>query len=568
MTDYPVLDLIPFWFSFDKSSLQNDHMKKFFPLFACLFLCSNQYAQTDIQNRSLKQLNEVLRNAHDFDQQKQAGIDSLNQLLAAAGNNNLSALFKGYENLYSAYKVFQYDSSYNYAKKMLAVALRLNDPSLINYARIKMGFSLLSSGMYKETLDSLSAIQISAVTDSDRAEYYFLMGRYYYDLGDYDKDQYHTPRYNEKGAQYIDSALAFCDKNSYDYIYYEGLKELKSGNRADAKRNFDQLLARTGLTPHQVAITASTLSDLYIQNGDNSPAILLLIKAMIADVQSSTKETSAAFILSTLLYKKADIKNASVCINRAFSDAVFFGARQRKVQVGDVLPLIEAQKYAIAEQQKTKLLWYAGLVTFLLLLVVALTIIVLKQLKELKRAQKVILEAHRNMQEANRRLSEINEKLNDANKIKEEYIGYFFNVNSEFFDKIERFKKSIDQKLTDRKYDEIRFLVNNINLKREKEDLLKHFDRAFLKLFPNFVAEFNELFREEDRIEPADNELLNTDLRIFALARMGIHENEKIAHILQYSVNTINTYKTRIRNKSIVPNEEFEKRIMQIKTVE
>lgn len=543
-------------------------MKSFFLVIACLFLLSNQYAQTDTLARSLNQLNEVLLHVRDFDQQKQAGIDSLKQQLAFTLKNDLPALFRSYENLFSAYKVFQYDSSYNYAKKMLAVALRLNDPSLINYARIKMGFSLLSSGMYKETLDSLSAIQINAVPDSCRAEYYALMGRYYYDLGDYDKDQYHTPRYNEKGAQYIDSALAFWNKASYDYIYFTGLKQLRSGNRADAKRNFDLLLARPSLTLHQVAVTASTLSDLYIQTGDNTAAILLLIKAMIADMQSSTKETSAAFILSTLLYKKADIKNASVCIKQAFSDAVFFGARQRKVQVGDVLPLIEAQKYAIVEQQKTKLLWYAGLVTFLLLLVVALTIIVLKQLKEGKHKQKVILEAHRNTQEANRRLSETNEKLNDANKIKEEYIGYFFNVNAEFFDKIERFKKSVDQKLTDRKYDEIRFLVNNINLKREKEDLLKHFDRAFLKLFPNFVAEFNELFREEDRIELADNELLNTDLRIFALARMGIHENEKIAHILQYSVNTINTYKTRIRNKSIVPNDEFEKRIMQIKTVD
>jgi hypothetical protein len=537
-------------------------------LFTSLFLFSNQHAQTDTLARSLKQLNEVLQQAHQFDQQKQAAIASLKQLPNVTNNNDLPALFRGYENLYSAYKVFQYDSSYNYAKKMLAVAVRLNDPFLINYARIRMGFSLLSSGMYKETLDSLTAIHIKAVPDSCRAEYYALMGRYYYDLGDYDKDQYHTPRYNEKAALYIDSALLLWDKNSYDYIYYEGLKELRSGNRAGAKRNFDQLLYRTGLSPHQIAITASTLSDLYIQNGDNDHAILLLIRAVIADVQSSTKETSAAFILSTLLYKKGDIKNASVCINQAFSDAVFFGARQRKVQVGDVLPLIEAQKYAIIEQQKTKLLWYAGLVTFLLLLVVVLTIIVFKQLKKLKRAQHAILEAHRNMQEANRRLSETNEKLNDANKIKEEYIGYFFNVNAEFFNKIERFKKSVEQKLTDRRFDDIRFLVNNINLKREKEELLKHFDRAFLKLFPNFVAEFNDLFREEDRIKLHDDELLNTDLRIFALIRMGIHENEKIAHILQYSINTINTYKTRIRNKSTVPNDEFEKRIMQIKTIQ
>ncbi|HEX6427292.1 MAG TPA: tetratricopeptide repeat protein, partial [Niastella sp.] len=131
-------------------------MKKFLLLSACLFLFSNQYAQTDTLARSLKQLNVVLQQAPDFDQKKQAGLDSLKQLLAAVNNNDLPVLFRAYENLYSSYKVFQYDSSYTYAKKMLAVALRLNDASLINYARIKMGFSLLSSGMYKETLDSLS----------------------------------------------------------------------------------------------------------------------------------------------------------------------------------------------------------------------------------------------------------------------------------------------------------------------------------------------------------------------------------------------------------------------------
>jgi DNA-binding NarL/FixJ family response regulator len=125
----------------------------------------------------------------------------------------------------------------------------------------------------------------------------------------------------------------------------------------------------------------------------------------------------------------------------------------------------------------------------------------------------------------------------------------------------------VDQKISDRRFDEIKFLVNNINLKQEKEELLKNFDKVFLKLFPDFVAEFNSLFKKEDQIKLKDNELLTTDLRIFALMRMGIHDNEKIAQILEYSVNTVYTYKTKIKNKSIVPNDEFEQRIMEIKTM-
>lgn len=537
-------------------------------LICILMLIAQQLiAQADVRSASLRQLEQFVEKAPEFDQKKQQEIVALKKALDRTRPNDFYELFKRYEALYEAYKLYQYDSAYNYARKLQAVSHALNDPALINYARIKLGFSLLSSGMYKETLDSIANIDIRIVPDQGKAEYYALLGRYYYDLADYDNDKYHTPAYNQLGARYIDSALALWNKDSYEYLYYDGLKKLRAGNKSEASINFNILLDRPELTPHQLAVTASTLSDLYIQNGENNKAIALLAKAMIADIQSSTKETSAAFILSTLLHKKGDIKNASLAINQAFEDAVFYGARQRKVQVSAILPLIEAQKLAMVESQKTKLMWYAGLVTLLLLAVVVLAVTVYKQVQKLKHAQRTILEAHQRTQEINKRLSETNEKLNDANKIKEEYIGYFFNVNSEFFDKVERFKKNVEQKIQDRKIDEIKFLVNNINLKREKEDLIKHFDRAFLKLFPNFVAEFNELFKPEDRVVLKEDELLNTDLRIFALARMGIHENEKIAHILQYSVNTINTYKTRIKNKSVVPNEEFEKRIMKIKTV-
>jgi len=110
-------------------------------------------------------------------------------------------------------------------------------------------------------------------------------------------------------------------------------------------------------------------------------------------------------------------------------------------------------------------------------------------------------------------------------------------------------------------------MLANIALKKEKEELYRNFDRVFLKLFPDFVEEFNKLLKEEHRIVLKEDELLNTDLRIFALIRMGITDNEKIANILQYSVNTIYTYKTKIKNRSLVPNEKFEDYVMQINSV-
>ncbi|HTI09410.1 MAG TPA: DUF6377 domain-containing protein [Puia sp.] len=518
-------------------------------------------------NTTLGDLNQAIEAATRYDQEKLKHIDGLKSSFSDTKKDDLPLLFSRYLQLYEEYKVFNYDSAFQYARNLQEIALRLGDPSRLVSARLKLGFSLLSSGMFKETLDSLNKINTSGTPDSLRAEYYALMGRYYYDLGDFDNDSWYTPAYIRKGNSYMDSALRIYPPGSFHYSYFKGLKEIKSGDRASAQAELKELMLRPGLSWHELAITASTLSDIYIFNGQTDTAISLLIRAAIADIRSSTKETAAIFNLAQLLYKKGDVKNASSYIEAAIRDASFYGARQRKVQVSAILPLIEGEKISRVEGEKRTLVTYSIITTLLLLVVIILAIIIFRQVNKLKLAKKVITEAHIKEQAINQRLVEANYKLSEANKIKEEYIGYFFNADSEFFSKLEKIKKSLEQKIAYRKWEDIIAVVSNINPKKEKEELLRNFDQIFLKLFPDFVQGFNGLFREEDQVQLKDHELLNTDLRIFALIRMGIHENEKIARILEYSVNTINTYKTKIKNKSTVPNEEFEHRIMEIKTL-
>ena len=536
------------------------------PIFLWLTFSLNARSQDPLGHR-LSELDRAIEASPTYDAAKLSSIEKLRTSLAETKNNDLSALFAGYSQLYEAYKVFNYDSAFTYARHLLATALQLGDRDRIIYARLKVDFCLLSSGLFKETLDSLGKIRVNEAPDSLLAEYYALLGRYYYDLGDFDNDAYNTPDYIRKGNDYMDSALKRYTPSSFQHSYYKGLKDIKSGRRDDALAEFRQLLTRPGLSLHDLAVTTSTLSDIYINNGQPDTAINLLIRAAIADIQSSTKETAAIFNLAQLLYKKGDVRSASTYIEIAIRDAIFYGARQRKVQVSAILPLIEGEKISRVEEQKSVFVTYSIIATLLLLAVITLVIVVLRQVSRLKSAQRIITEAHIKEQAINQRLVETNNKLSEANKIKEEYIGYFFNADSESFAKIEKFKKSLEQKIAYRKWEDVITLVNSTNLKKEKEELLQNFDKVFLKLFPDFIQRFNDLFREEDKIQLKDNEYLNTDLRIFALIRMGIHDNEKIARILEYSVNTINTYKTRVKNKSIVPNEEFEQRIMEILTV-
>ncbi len=524
-----------------------------------LVLSTTAWAQSKTDSL-LAELDRAIETSARYDEAKVQSIQQLKQSAGKVLATDLPARFNIYLRLYDEYKIFHYDSAYNYARQLQQTASALNDPLRSDMARMKLSFILLSSGMFKETYDSLQTIRLDHFPDSLKAEYYTYMARYYYDLADYDNDQYHTPAYNNKGTAYVDSALQLFAPQSFAFKYYSGLRNIRIGRREEAAHYFQALMSDPSLSYHELALTASTLSDNYIQNGKTDTAIHLLMQAAIADIKSSTKETAAIFNLASLLFKQGDLKSASTYIEKALNDAFSYGARQRKIQVSAILPLIEAEKVNRVESEKRTLITYAAIVTLLLGVLVTLIIIIFRQLRKLKLAQQIITEANIKQQE-------INHKLSEANKFKDEYIGYFFNGNSEFYAKMEKFKKNLEVKVNDRKLEEIRLLANTINIKKEKEELLSNFDRIFLKLFPHFIDEFNTMFAPEDKIHLKENELLNTDLRIFALIRMGIHDSEKIARILEYSVNTINTYKTRIKNKSIVPNEEFEHRIMEIKSI-
>ncbi|WP_111599222.1 DUF6377 domain-containing protein [Chitinophaga skermanii] len=505
----------------------------------------------------LIELKKAIANAPRYDAKRIDQIEQARHKLERLPSSAITKRFQQCEELYELFKVFQYDSAFQYARRMEVLALQLNDSSALAQANLKMAFVLLSSGMFKEAGDRLDKIVPATLQDAGKLEYYFTRGRYYYDLADYSADSYYEPQYIRQAASCIDSALAFCSKPEFRCAYYQGLKLRKEGNLDAALQAFKRLLDGQ-LTNHQVAIVASSLSAVYIQRKDMETAINLLIQAAIADIHSSTKETTAIFSLSELLFAAGDLKNASMCIEYAIDDAKFYGARQRKVQVSSILPIIESEKVNMVEEQKMKLIIYALIATFLLLALIVLAVIIFQQNKKLERVKSQLLIA--SVDQKN-----INNQLLEANKIKEEYIGYCFHTNSAYIHKIEKMKKQLEQKLLDKKTSEATFLVQNINIKQERDELFQHFDRIFLKIFPHFVKDFNALFREEDQVRLKDNELLNTDLRIFALIRLGIDDNEKIAQILEYSVNTIYTYKTKIKNKSMVSNDEFEERIMTIK---
>lgn len=170
--------------------------------------------------------------------------------------------------------------------------------------------------------------------------------------------------------------------------------------------------------------------------------------------------------------------------------------------------------------------------------------------------------------ELNSQLKELNTKLAQTNALRENYVSLYMDLCAAYIEKLNRFQSTVVLKIKAKQFDDLLRVANNNARPSEAEmrELFFNFDSAFLKLYPDFINQFNNLLQKDKAITTKQNELLNTDLRIFALIRMGIKDSNKIATLLFYSPQTIFNHRTQVRNRAI-NRETFEKDLMNICTV-
>jgi two-component sensor histidine kinase len=371
--------------NFDKYTLH------FTTTLCCLYLllaqaCNEAYGQP-VKNEWLTSLIKEIGQSNIYDSKKNRVIDSLRLL-----TNRLSKekLFEHYLKLHTEYAVFNFDSAYHYAARMEEVALEINDTVQAKYAAMKRNSVLLSTGMFKEVFESLGRLSPDGLNDHQMAEYYALKARSFFDLADYNRDSIFSIRYNTSGEQYVDSCISLSPSNSFFYKYYNGLKYLRNNDVRSAATHFSRLTGDSGLSLHEQAIVYSTFSDIFIRRRMPDSAIVLLAKAAIADIRSSTKETTAILHLATLLFKKRDLDNAAVFIQKAATDAKTYGARQRLLQLSNILPVIEAERFASIEEEKHGITRYAAIITILLTFLLMLVAIIIRQIRKMKNQQNEI----------------------------------------------------------------------------------------------------------------------------------------------------------------------------------
>ena len=488
-----------------------------------------------------------------YAQEKIKRIDDIRSALSYPNLNDVNK-YVVYNQLYNEYWKFDLDSAIHYARLEVETAIRMEDEYRQTQAEFQLATSYAMHGMYLQAEQILSKHSLETLPKDLRAEYYnaniqFL--QYYLYTSD-------SPEDARMQSNYRDSLYATQDQSSIEYRLAL-VERMPEQDRLAGYTRLIDLVER--FSPLYARITYN-IGTIYAQQGDRDEAKKYLIRSALSDIYNVTRENQSIYEMARLAYEDGDYARAFRYAQSSFEDAITAGIQFRVAQVSGFYSIITDVYQRREANDKQSLINIIVLSGILLVCLIAAVFFIFQQLKKIMRIRKDLADSNDELQRLNETLNDMNAQLHSSNSlleennaIKEQYIGQFFNICSGYIDKIGDYQNVLYRLAVNKHYDElVKKLRSTTLIDSETEALYHHFDTIFLNLFPTFVADLNSLLREDERIVLKQDTLLNKELRIYALLRLGITDSEKIANFLRCSTSTIYNYRTKMRNRAIDKN--------------
>lgn len=525
-------------------------------------------------NNELKLLTDSLRRMIDekpvYIHKKEVRINRIKSKLKAA-NLTPEQEYKINLQLYYEYKKFVVDSAIHYVDRNIEIARKMDKAYLKHESSLQLSLLYSMCGRYRDAELILENIKRTELPRELLPVYYETYSRFW----EYYSISATNNRYGKQRAAYQDSLLALLDHNSFDYklsrgYYYSWRDSIK------AKKILRELLETEEAGSPNYAMITHACAGLcrYMKRPDEVKKCYML--SAIADIQNATRETASLQALALIQYEEKNLADAFKFTQSAIDDVVSSGIHFRAMEIYKFYSIINSAYQTEQAKSRSNLVTFLVSTSVILFLLLLLVVCIYVQMRKILKIKRALVQSNEKLLRLNDKLNHMNSQLNDknnqlfeTNNIKEQYIAEFFDVCFSYISKMEKFQNVLYKYAINRYYDElIKKLKSPALIDSELTALYTRFDTVFLGLYPTFVSDFNALLKDEEKIILKPDALLNRELRIYALLRLGITDSGKIANFLRCSTSTVYNYRTKMRNKAAVDRDEFENEIMKISSTQ
>lgn len=504
-----------------------------------------------------RQLEEALKDRPVYARQKEARIDSIKQQLAHAKSPEKK--YQVFFRIFQEYYTYRSDSAFFYIDQAYHTAERINNSYYKNQCIIHKSLLLSTTGYFSQAQDILDHIDRKSLQDSLLPDYYKAYEWIYSVWSEYLNDDLYTPTYRKLEIQYTDSILQVLPPNTAEYKYWQGEYLARTGKQEEAEKAYQEALKGLPQNTRLYACVTCGIAFTYLRRGELPEYEYYLILASISDMICPLKENLAMQELAMHIFKNKDkdLERANRYLNVSMEDAMFYNNRLRMLEIARKFPSIVNSYQEQNEIKSRRMMWAFAFICILSVGLIISLIFIRKQVKQLRMRRKAIAEM-------NQKLRALNQELLHTNSTREEYVSLFLDLCAAYIEKLSKYQELVRRKIRAKQTEDLLKISNSTKMpETDAKHFFLNFDTAFLTLYPNFVKEFNELLREGEEIELKRGEMLNTELRIFALIRMGVKDSSRIATLLFYSPQTIYNYRTAVKNRAR-DRENFEEQVKRL----
>ncbi|MDE6026448.1 MAG: hypothetical protein K2G23_00035, partial [Muribaculaceae bacterium] len=469
-------------------------------------------------------------------------------------------------------------AAYNADSTLYYIAFNLSRPDVRNmpgeYTRllIKRADQYSHAGFFSDALALLNSIPRDSLTDDILEEYYSTCCATYQYLSEYNSDHETAREYEIRRSLYSDSLKQVVKPGDFNHLVYIMSEKARTGNHEEAIAGLKSHLKEYPSGTREFSILASTLAFIYKTSGNNEEYMRYLALSSISDVQAAVKENMSFREAATIMFEDGDVERANRYLKKSISDANFYSAMMRNAQSSKMLPVIDEAYQSVQDRLTRRLRIWVWLSSILSVLLVATALYILKQLNVVRRANQKVKQANAELSKLSEELKKMNGELEERNRdldllnrTKEQYAGLFMEYCSSAISTLQRYQQSL--RVAAAQGGNRSALLKKLDSSEVSDQLLKNFyerfDEAILNIYPSFIEKFNSLLKPEEQVSLKSGELLNTELRLFALIRIGIDDSNKIADFLRCSISTVYTYRSKMRKRALHP-DDFEQEVRKI----
>ena len=537
-------------------------MKQLFFLLLMLMMPLLTQGKTD-EKKLLERIDYMIDNDQHYQDIKEKELKHLKQQALDAEDNKTRLLFL--DSIYRAYSAYRYDSAYAYMKRGLELAEKCKDSYYITLNKINQASVLSVRGFYSKAEVLLQTLNPETMPYKLKLYYYFTYAWIYNYWESYAKNSDFAAEFCTKKKHYMDLLLQNFKEDRKNTVYYNYLLgERIYLDEPTSRKSLTHFLKAMKMSPAKSrihAMSAYGAARYYKLTGKFDLYEKYLVEASVSDGLYQLKETVALQKLAYYLFKKDEnnSKLAAKYIQHTMEDAQFFNNQLRMMEISHILPVIATANQQAAERSRARILTGFITVSAALIIIIILAFVNNRQKNKLKKNKQEIEEQNRKqiemngqLSEMNNQLTELNQQLIETNIKRETYLRLFMDISAAYISKLADYRKLVSRKIKANQAADLLKSLNTHKMEEEETQMFyNRFDKAFMELYPGFVTELNKLLLPESQLEVPTTHTLTTEIRIYALMRLGVTDSQEIATLLHYSTQTIYNYKSGMRAKAI-----------------